>query len=120
MWRALGTNSVKNKKARIIVYCLLAFYVLIVMVVFFGAEKFGRLTAYYDLKMGHYEIRTYGLHLPLVFISQAKNLEEHGIAYQRIAGCLVDGFVVKFASGYNGVMKKAIKRDMGIDVDKLL
>lgn len=94
--------------------------VLILIVFFEGGRQVGCLNAYYDLMQDHYEIRTYGLHFAVVFEEQANTLKNYGILYRKVAGCVINNLIIESVDGYNSVMKAAIKKDIGIDVDKLL
>lgn len=44
----------------------------------------------------------------------------YGIDYRHVAGCVVNDFIIDKVAIYNETMKIAIKRDLGVDVDKLL
>ena len=113
-------NPKKWKKSACIVFCGSgAFLALVLIAFFFLSEQFGRLSARCDLIRGHYEIRTYGLHFPTVFMEDFKVLESYGVAYRRVAGCVVNDFVIESVEGYNSVMKEAIGKDIGVDVDAI-
>ena len=104
----------------LLLHSLFVFTVFIASIYYLTGKQVGWLTAYYDLMKGHYEIRTYGLHFPIVFEKQSMSLNKYGIAYRKVAGCVVNDFIIKFVDGYNSLMKDAIKNEMDIDVDYLL
>jgi hypothetical protein len=96
------------------IFCI-ACILLFSLVYFILPEYIGMAEAKYDLWRGHYEIRVYGfpgffegLHAPM--------LKRYGISYKRVAGCFINHFVVKYANGYNSIMKKAIDKDIGLKI----
>jgi hypothetical protein len=109
-----------RKIGRVIFWTFFFVNILFVIIFFCGAQQVGYLNAQYDLWKGRYKIQTYGLHYPQIFATEAKTLKGYGIDYVRVAGCVVNDFIIKEVAAYNLVMKKAIKGDLGIDVDKLL
>lgn len=109
-----------KKIGRVIFRTFFFVNILFVIIFFYGAQQVGYLTAKYDLWKGRYSIQTYGLHYPQIFATEAKTLRGYGIDYVRVAGCVVNDFIIEEVAAYNLVMKKAIKGDLGIDVDKLL
>ena len=84
----------------------------------FGGKYIGILEAKYDLWKGHYEIRYAGLQFAEV--TKAKILNACGIAYRRVAGCMINDFIIDSVGGYNTAMEEAIKENLGICVDGLL
>ena len=95
----------------------IAFSVLLPLIFFFGAKKVGILEARYDLLRGRYEIHGYGLIMaePL----HAPILKANGVQYRHVAGCVINDFIIDSVASYNSVMKVAIKKDLGFDVDQL-
>jgi hypothetical protein len=87
-----------------------------IAILFWGGEKVGYLEAKYDLWCGRYEIHGYGLILGEP--ANAAILNAHGIKYRHVAGCVVNDFIIDSVAEYNSVMSKAIKEDLGVDVDK--
>jgi hypothetical protein len=94
------------------------FSVIFPLIYFFGGKYIGALEAKYDIWQGHYEIRYAGLQFGEV--TQAKVLNAYGIAYRRVAGCMVNNFIIENVNGYNAIMEGAIKQNLGICVDHLL
>ncbi|HOP47989.1 MAG TPA: hypothetical protein PK874_10025 [Desulfobacteraceae bacterium] len=90
--------------------------VILTLVFFFGAKRVGVLQAKYDLWRGQYEIHGYGLILGVP--PEVEILNAHGIEYRHVAGCVVNDFIIDSVAEYNSVMSKAIKEDLGVDVDK--
>ena len=86
-----------------------------VLVFFFGARHLGRLEAGYDLWRGRYEIHGYGLYMGEPY--EIEILKPYGVEYRHVAGCLVNGFIMDSVATYNLTMLKAIKEDLGIDID---
>ncbi len=77
------------------------------------------LEAKFDLWRGHYEIRVYGLIiLPEGLLTQS--IKEYGIEYKRVAGCVVNHFLVGYVQGYNAVMKEEIARVFPEEVTRLI
>ena len=88
---------------------------LFVVLYFFCGRQIGRLEAEYDLWRGRYEIHGYGLvfGVPLKIAA----LKSYGVEYRQVAGCVVNDFIIESVAAYNATMKKAIKRDLDIDID---
>lgn len=107
-----------GKVLRYLFWISIILSVILLPVYFFGGKQIGILEAKYDLWRGRYEIHGYGLILwepPEIQI-----LKGYGIEYRHVAGCVVDGFIIDSVAAYNSTMKRAIKEDKGVDVDKLL
>lgn len=109
-----------KKIGRVIFYAFFFVNILFLIIFVYGAQQVGYLNAQYDLWKGRYAIKTYGLHYPQIFATEAKTLKGYGIDYVLVAGCVVNDFIIENVAAYNFVMKKAIKRDLGVNVDKLL
>ncbi len=107
-----------KKIGRFVFWSFFVFFLLFVIIYYCGAKEAGHLEAKYDLWKGRYEIRTYGLQG--TFALDASILKANGIDYVQFAGCMVNNFIIRYVAGYNFVMAKAIKRDLEIDVKKLL
>ena len=88
------------------------------IIFFFGAKPAGILEAKIDLWRGRYEIHGYGLifHAPYEFDA----LNHYGIEYRHVAGCVVNDFIIESVAAYNATMKNAIKKDLNVDVDRIL
>ena len=88
---------------------------IFVVLYFLCGRQIGRLEAEYDLWRGRYEIHGYGLvfGVPLKIAA----LKSYGVEYRQVAGCVVDDFIIESAAAYNATMKKAIKRDLDIEID---
>ena len=108
---------IMKKLFRWAIWLSIAFSVILPLIFFFFAKPFGILEAKYDLLRGRYEIHGYGLILtePL----HAPILEKHGIQYRHVAGCMINGFIIDSVASYNFVMKEAIARDIGLNLDEL-
>lgn len=107
-----------KKIGRFILWTFFFVNILFVIIFFYGAQQVGYLSAKYDLWKGRYKIKTYGY--PGYLPTGAKTLKRYGIDCVPVAGCVVNDFIIKEVAAYNLVMKKAIKGDLGVDVDKLL
>lgn len=107
-----------RKIGRVIYWAIFSAAIMYVLIFLFGSEQIGYLTARYDLWKGCYKIKTYGY--PPSVLSMAEILKEYGIDCVPVAGCVVNDLIIKEVAAYNLVMKKAIKRDLGVDIDRLL
>lgn len=85
---------------------------------FFGSEV-GYLEASYDLWRDHYEIRTYS-HRKSHEASYRGLLKPYGIMYRRVSISAFNPFTTNHLMAYNRTMKKAIRSDLGLDVESLL
>jgi hypothetical protein len=106
-----------KKILRYLFWISLILSVIFVLIFFFGAKQVGVLEAKYDLYRGRYEIHGYGLLLGEP--PQIEILKPYGIKYRHVAGCAVNYFIIDSVASYNSVMKVAIKKELGFDVDKL-
>lgn len=107
-----------GKVLRYLFWISIVLSLIFTLIFLFGAKPIGVLQARYDLWRGRYEIQGYGLLFgepPWIHI-----LYLYGIDYRHVAGCMVNDFIIDKVSVYNETMKIAIKRDLGVDVDKLL
>ena len=104
-------------------YTIISNLILIVLftlmsIVWFGfPRELGRTWAKFDLLRNHYEVRVYGY--PLGDRSKAETLSRYGIYYVRVAGCVVNTPIIESTNAYNAVMRKAILKDIGVDINKL-
>jgi len=96
--------------------CVLS--ILLALIYLFGGRYVGALHARFDIWQGNYEIHGYGLRLGISY--KVKMLADHGIVYRQVAGCMVNIFIMKSTAAYNAVMKRAIKQNIGLDVDNLI
>lgn len=87
-----------------------------IVTLFWGAEEFGYLEAKYDIWRGRYEIHGYGLFLGVP--PEFKILNAYGIKYRHVSGCVVNDFIMDSVGEYNSVMSRAIKKDLGVDIDQ--
>jgi hypothetical protein len=94
---------------RIIFWLALSYALLFPFFYWVAPVPLGMLKVKFDLWRGHYAIMVYGGPFFLE-LSPALNLKKYGIEYKRVAGCMVDRFVLGYAKGYNAVMEKEIAR----------
>ena len=90
--------------------------VILTLIFLFGAKRVGVLEAKYDLWRGRHEIHGYGLIWGVPW--KVAILNAYGIKYRHVAGCVVNDFIIDSVANYNLLMKAAIKKDLGYDIDK--
>lgn len=105
------------KLSRYLFWISIIISVILTLIFFFGAKQVGVLEAKYDLYRGRYEVHGYGLLWGPP--PQIEILKPYGIKYRHVAGCAINYFIMDSVASYNSVMKVAIKKDLGFDVDKL-
>ena len=106
------------KLAKISCWAFLAVFTLMSIAWFGFPRQLGRTWAKFDLFRNHYEVRVYGY--PLGDRNKAELLENYGVSYARVAGCVVDNSIIESTNAYNTVMRKAILEDLGVDINKIL
>ena len=92
--------------------------VLAMVVFLFFGGKIGHFEAQFDIWRQHYEIRTFGSYKSdEVKFSQLLN--PYGIIYRQVSASVLNPFAVELVEAYNRSMKKAIRNDLGLDVESL-
>lgn len=78
--------------------------------------KLGWAAATLDTTFGRYQVLRYGLPMPWHNEYRELMRKRYGVDVRAIAGCVVFGALVDYASAYNSVSTDAIKRKYGQDI----
>ena len=107
-----------RKVTRLMIKVSIAGFVLTVITNFFLGQEIGCLEAKYDLWRSHYELRIFTSNRSHE-AAYRKLFNPYGIHYNRVDDYPSSIFVHDSVAAYNRIMKKAIRSDLGLDVDSL-